>query len=227
MRRLGARKYIFVMMAIVVFLLASAAVADTVTDSTINVSYTMTGGPSPESPCTGSGSSTSCTYDITLTINASGYNGNGHPLSDNFSLVAIAVGTLAGQTGITFDASDSSLGFAQWQQGTVSANNCPQGGTGAFFCTSAPVGTHLVPGSYTFVYDVTVTGTPNGSGIVPLPTSSDIKAYYTDSAGDNGGLTSMGIDTQDTPAVPEPGSLALLGTGLVSIAGLIRRKLKG
>jgi hypothetical protein len=42
----------------------------------------------------------------------------------------------------------------------------------------------------------------------------------------NGQTTISSGDTTFTTTVPEPGTLGLMGTGLVSVAGLVRRKLR-
>lgn len=40
-------------------------------------------------------------------------------------------------------------------------------------------------------------------------------------------VTAAGVVSGDTIVTPEPGTLGLLGTGLVGLAGLVRRKLRG
>jgi hypothetical protein len=41
------------------------------------------------------------------------------------------------------------------------------------------------------------------------------------------GLTTISSGDTNITSVPEPGTLGLLGTGLVGLAGVVRRKLKG
>jgi hypothetical protein len=79
----------------------------------------------------------------------------------------------------------------------------------------------------------------NGSGgfvfnflpVIPVGGQSDYLIVYTDQTTINPGLASL-HDTSETgvaadlatATAPEPGSLALVGTGLIALAGLLRRK---
>jgi hypothetical protein len=185
--------------------LVGSAKADSTTDTTNNVTYTAT------SVLVGPGE-----FDVTLTVDASGFNqGSGFLTSVAMQFTGATLVTLA----------DAPGGAGDWSlilPGGTNANGCS--GTGNFFCTQNITGIAPVPvaGPYTFVFDVF--GSAGSAG-----TDSDIKAEY--AAGPNPvtsknlGQTSQGIVIGGSPSVPEPGSLPLLGVGLIAVIGFASRKL--
>jgi len=135
-----------------------------------------------------------------------------------FSTAALSSGDL--QMGATFAAGGT---FTITGNGT---NGVP---TGTIFS-----GTFTGPVSWTLVtlangtHNYTLSGALSGTwntgmsvqGATVQLTINTGKGFF------NGSTKISSGDTNFVVAVPEPGSLALLGTGLVGLAGVVRRKLK-
>ncbi len=166
--------------------------------------------------------------------------------SDGLSLsgsVLVAVNGLNGGGLIT----GSDLGSVSFSTGALTSGSLQMGGTfaaGGWF-TIAGNGTNGIPngtlftGSFTGpvtwtlvtlangTHNYTLTGSVSGwsasgaatQGVTVQLTINTGKGFF------NGSTTISSGDTNIV--VPEPGSLSLLGTGLLGLAGVVRRKLKG
>jgi len=156
----------------------------------------------------------------------------------------IAVNGLNGMGLVTGD-----LGSLTFSTGSLTSGNLQMGATfnggGSFVITSSQTingvpsgvlfsGTFSGPVTWTLVtlangtHNYTLTGSVSGTwyngaavnGATVQLTINTGKGFF------NGSTTISSGDTNIATTVPEPGTLGLLGTGLVGLAGALRRKIK-
>jgi len=180
-----------------------------------SVDYTNSGG-------TLSGSSSGLTLSGSVLIAVNGLNGGGLITGNDLGSVGFATGALTSgslQMGGTFAAGG-------WF--TIDGNGMNGVPNGTLF-----TGSFSGPVTWTLVtlangtHNYTLTGSLSGwsasgapiNGVTVQLTINTGKGFF------NGSTTISSGDTNIT-ATPEPGSLTLLGTGLIGLSGVIRRKLK-
>jgi hypothetical protein len=200
-----------ILMALLGLALPLAAFAD-------SVDFTNSGGIL-------TGSAAGLTLSNSTLIAVNGLGGLGLVTGNNLGTLSFSTGAFSGDltTGGTFASGGS---FVIAGNGT---NGIPNGAifTGSFSGAGTWTEVTLPNGTHNYVLVGAITGTwytgATVHGATVQLTVNTGKGFFN---GENGTLISSG-DTNITTAVPEPGTLGLLGTGLVGIAGMFRRKLFG
>jgi hypothetical protein len=162
--------------------------------------------------------------------------------NDNWSSTVL---NLTGSTGVVADATGS---FEGTTSPIVNIPISPASGSGAVwnfttltfaspdvlvFTTNMGVATFTITGPISVALNTSEFLDIFGTGTLSLSGYADTPATFSSNSTDsslnfgNGGSSTFGIDvTSQYSVTPEPGSLTLFGTGLLGLAGMLRRKFK-
>lgn len=186
--------------------------------SSNSVDFTNSGG-------TLTGGNSGLTVSGSTLIAVSGLNGMGL-ITGNLGSLTLQTGSFAtgdAQHGGTLNSGGS---FVIWSSG---ASGLPTGNlfNGSFTCSAASpctwAMTTLANGSHNYTLTGTISGMwYNGSTVggttVQLTVNTGRKLFS--------GTVNISSGDTNIATVPEPGTLGLLGTGLIGVVGMLRRKLK-
>jgi hypothetical protein len=202
----SVRSLIIVLCALACLMIPAASFADT------SVDFSNTGG-------TLSGSSSGLTLSGSTLVAI--IEGGSPKVTGDLGTVTFSTGALSGSLtqGGTFAAGGL---FTVTGNGT---NGVPNGTlfSGSF---SGPVTWSLVTladGTHSYTLMGTLTGTADGisvAGVTVQLTINTGKGFF------NGSTMISGGDTTIVGSVPEPSTVTMLGTGIIGLAGMIRRQLR-
>ena len=160
-------------------------------------------------------------FNVYLNIDATGYTGASTDVLNAVSLKLVSNGSSISSVNLL----SGPAGFSSTILGGISAGGCAANANNGYFCseTSSPLEVGQTGDVYNWEWQVQLTSP--GDLLTGTDTAS-LKASYLTAAGRNAGLMSENITLDpSTPSVPEPTSFVLLGTGLLSAAGFVRRRL--
>lgn len=156
---------------------------------------------------------------------ASGLTLSGSTLLKYGSIVGVNLGSVSFTTG-AFTSGDAQMGGTLAAGGTFTitgngSNGVPNGVifSGAFTSATWDLQT-LANGSHVYVLNGALLGNNGQVGATAQITINVGQGFFTGSAGLSSGNTNLSV------VVPEPGTLSLLGTGLLGLAGIVRYRRK-
>jgi PEP-CTERM motif len=156
------------------------------------------------------------------------FSNNGGTLAGSNAGLTLSGSTLIAVTGYPgVGTTMGDLGSVSFTTGALSSGTLQMGGTfasgGTFSIDGNGTGglTTLANGTHNYTLTGVVTGMMGGTsvnGVTVQLTINTGKGFY------NGTTLISGGDTTVMSSVPEPSTLAMMGTGLLSLAGVLRRK---